>query len=173
MAKDYISHIGFHKFWRESFDKIKEVHKIFLKDYRKNKKPMHIVDLHDILKLCRCRDRDYTVAHLFLEAFEKSHTWDKFFPVYFDLMYANRSILGRVCVGCHVDVFKIGEYGYMLTKGRWKKYTGEKHRCFFCVGCLENKIGRKLNRRDFNWNVPLNSYFDNNSTRLLERKGVL
>lgn len=78
--------------------------------------------------------------------------------------------LGQLdCVLCGVDTGEIGEY-YMTTDKIWRRH-GPAHGCL-CIGCLEQRMGRKLRRSDFK-DVPLNTEPDwSRSGRLLDRLGL-
>jgi hypothetical protein len=67
------------------------------------------------------------------------------------------------CADCDVDTLAIGEY-YMVLDEVWeqawpgrRRHFSTRHsrhkprrvRQFLCVGCLEARIGRQLNRDDF------------------------
>ena len=52
------------------------------------------------------------------------------------------------CVDCNVDTFHIGE-SYMVHDSVWKKAGMKKSGGKLCVGCIEKRLGRKLNCRDF------------------------
>lgn len=73
-----------------------------------------------------------------------------------------------LCLDCGVDTGKIGEH-YMLVDRVWFSVT-DSDRGMLCVGCIEKRLGRRLNANDFN-----NSYVNGlgfgqiKSNRLLER----
>lgn len=52
------------------------------------------------------------------------------------------------CLDCLVDTGKIGEH-YMLKDEIWKLVNNSKSG-MLCIGCLENRLGRKLKPSDFN-----------------------
>lgn len=52
------------------------------------------------------------------------------------------------CLDCQVDTGKIGEH-YMLKDDIWKLVNNSKSG-MLCIGCLEKRLGRKLNHSDFN-----------------------
>lgn len=68
------------------------------------------------------------------------------------------------CIGCSKDTNKMNEY-YMVTNNIWRKFgAGDK---MLCVGCLEDKMGRKLDTYDF-ISAPVN-YTGVKSDRLRDR----
>lgn len=77
-----------------------------------------------------------------------------------------------LCLDCGVDTGKIGEH-YMLVDRVWFSVT-DSNRGMLCVGCIEKRLGRRLNANDFN-----NSYVNElgfgqvKSVRLLERLRVV
>jgi len=52
------------------------------------------------------------------------------------------------CLDCKVDTGKLGEH-YMLTDKTWYRVHGSNVG-MLCIGCLENRLGRKLIKNDFN-----------------------
>ena len=70
------------------------------------------------------------------------------------------------CLDCAVDTHEINEY-YMVHDELWLMANpadyGE-----LCIGCLESRIGRKLNANDFT-NYAVNKGFFEQSDRLKER----
>jgi hypothetical protein len=58
------------------------------------------------------------------------------------------------CVLCGVDTDAIGEF-YMVDDELWEKY-GVHHHGQLCIGCLEERLGRKLTPADFT-DATLNS----------------
>ena len=72
-----------------------------------------------------------------------------------------------LCLDCQVDTGKIGEH-YMLIDSTWH-LTGLKKYGMLCIGCVEKRIRRRLNAKDFN-----SSYLDKprtgiKSARLMDR----
>ena len=51
------------------------------------------------------------------------------------------------CLDCHVDTGKIGEH-YMLKDEVWFLVNNSKSG-MLCIGCLEDRLGRKLLTSDF------------------------
>ena len=75
----------------------------------------------------------------------------------------------RDCLDCGVHTGDIQEY-YMVTDELWAEF-GEKG--MLCIGCLENRMGRRLEPEDFT-NCPLNTdIFYHKSGRLWHRLGRL
>ena len=71
------------------------------------------------------------------------------------------------CVLCGVNTMDIGEY-YMVKRNLWKKY-GAYGDGVLCIGCLEERMGRRLVRADFT-KAPVNvEERDNRSIRLIAR----
>ncbi len=78
--------------------------------------------------------------------------------------------MGR-CLDCKKDTYKLGEY-YMVVNRVWNR-ANPKKKGMLCIGCLEERLGRKLHFRDFLW-CPLNviNVFDSKtSERLKDRLG--
>jgi hypothetical protein len=71
------------------------------------------------------------------------------------------------CVACGINTSAIGEW-YMVTNEIWDTY-GPADGCL-CIGCLENRMGRRLRPGDFQ-NLPLNADSTHKSERLLDRLG--
>jgi hypothetical protein len=72
------------------------------------------------------------------------------------------------CVACGVDTTAIGEY-YMVADAIWETY-GPADGCL-CIGCLEDRMGRRLRPGDFQ-NAPVNGECERHSDRLRDRLGV-
>lgn len=73
-----------------------------------------------------------------------------------------------LCMDCNEDTYDLNEY-YVVTDRLWSDAVPEKNGQL-CIGCLEQRIGRKLNSRDFPINIPLNWCFtDDGSGRLKDR----
>lgn len=83
-----------------------------------------------------------------------------------------------ICVDCGVNTAEINEY-YMVNDVIWLRATGalnmrdEDAEGMFCIGCLEARLGRKLNAGDFT-DCPLNVEAERfvKSPRLLDRMGL-
>lgn len=78
------------------------------------------------------------------------------------------------CIDCGVDLRRIRELHYMIKSEIW--LTVAKSSDFLCIGCLEKRLGRFLEKDDFT-NKPVNRQsFDrafNKSARLINRlRGV-
>jgi len=73
----------------------------------------------------------------------------------FDSCIQNRSAMSGCCHDCMINVYDIGEYGYMLQHKVWKKAAGKDVDKFLCIPCVETRLNRKLKHKDFNWQIPL------------------
>jgi hypothetical protein len=72
-----------------------------------------------------------------------------------------------LCLDCGVDTGKANEH-YFINTETWLKVVGSIVG-MLCVGCLETRLGRKLNKQDFP-DVTINSpKYGNKSLRLLNR----
>lgn len=72
------------------------------------------------------------------------------------------------CEDCGIDAHKINEW-YMITYPVWDQVADRLE--VLCIGCLENRLGRKLKPEDFA-DVPLNHPgVTNKSERLVNRLG--
>jgi hypothetical protein len=72
-----------------------------------------------------------------------------------------------LCLDCCVDTGKANEH-YFINTDLWMKVVGSIVG-MLCVGCLETRIGRQLNKSDFP-DVTINSpKHGNKSQRLLSR----
>lgn len=74
-----------------------------------------------------------------------------------------------VCSDCHINVGNYGkdsvdEYAYMVHDYLWPKECK-----FLCVCCLENRLGRQLTYKDFDFDIPLNWLDMSRSDRLIDR----
>jgi hypothetical protein len=56
------------------------------------------------------------------------------------------------CAGCGANVDRLQEACYMTTSETWAAAGDPKG--MWCIGCLEERLGRQLRRDDFNWNIP-------------------
>lgn len=59
---------------------------------------------------------------------------------------AHHALQDVTCQACDVDTIETGEY-YMVTNELWKRYGCG--RGMLCLGCLEERMGRKLIAADF------------------------
>jgi hypothetical protein len=59
------------------------------------------------------------------------------------------------CADCSVDTHSIGE-DYMVGHSIWAQAGIGRHDGYLCIGCLEQRLGRKLARSDF-IDVPINT----------------
>lgn len=73
------------------------------------------------------------------------------------------------CLDCDIDTIDAGEY-YMVHKDVWSQTGLGSLDGLLCIGCLESRIGRLLNHKDFT-NFPINKpgYFYA-SNRLISRR---
>lgn len=72
------------------------------------------------------------------------------------------------CLDCRVNTSDIEEY-YMVTDRVWEEATQENERDeMLCIGCLENRLGRKLIGNDFS-GAPINRLKSERSERLRDR----
>lgn len=76
------------------------------------------------------------------------------------------------CIDCDVDTMNIDEY-YMLKDKAWLSIVPED-KGVLCIGCVEDRMGRKLTQKDFS-SCILNKeeYSQPRSDRLLDRMGYL
>jgi hypothetical protein len=74
----------------------------------------------------------------------------------------------RTCLDCGADTCAIKEY-YVVTDDVWLAANPDNHG-MLCIGCLENRLGRKLRPDDFT-DCPLNACKSHRtaSPRLLDR----
>lgn len=88
---------------------------------------------------------------------------------FLQLVVETMDYMGEVeCVLCGVDTTAINEY-YMINNDLWKQYGA--HSGMMCIGCLEERLGRKLTKDDFS-DALLNSDFRfQRSERLADRLG--
>jgi hypothetical protein len=89
--------------------------------------------------------------------------------------------LRPTCDDCRVDTVDIGEF-YMVKDSVWEQATGlcasdnfyPWDQAFYCIGCLEQRLGRRLTSADFT-DAPLNDPAQcperRYSDRLLKRLG--
>lgn len=80
---------------------------------------------------------------------------------------AKRSRSKFLCLDCRVDTGKLYEH-YMLVESTWTKVHNSKFG-MLCVGCVENRLGRKLTKVDFNSSFVNDPKLHRMSARLLER----
>lgn len=59
--------------------------------------------------------------------------------------YLDTNITHR-CVDCGINTYNINEY-YMARKEIWQE--ANLHKGMICIGCLENRLGRFLRKKDF------------------------
>ena len=58
------------------------------------------------------------------------------------------------CIDCGVDCIELAEY-YMVTDACWERAGMDPHGGMLCVGCLEKRLGKHLQPRNFT-DCPLN-----------------
>jgi hypothetical protein len=76
-----------------------------------------------------------------------------------------------VCLDCHDDVLKAGEY-YLLRDEVWVAANPQRLG-MLCIGCVEKRLGRRLTPQDFQ-GEPLDHHLINGpalSKRLMTRIG--
>lgn len=72
------------------------------------------------------------------------------------------------CVDCNVNTMLIREY-YMVHQHVWFQTQLGSYDGMLCIGCLENRIGRRLTPSDFS-DFPVNNFLEfPKSDRLLSR----
>ena len=71
------------------------------------------------------------------------------------------------CLDCGVDTGKISEH-YFIKTPLWMSLVGSD-KGMVCVGCLEKRLGRKLNKNDFTQCYLNDPKRNNMSERLLSR----
>lgn len=59
------------------------------------------------------------------------------------------------CSDCGANVARLGEW-YMLRDPVWQQATRSAPAHHLCVGCLEERLGRRLTSEDFNPAAPAN-----------------
>jgi hypothetical protein len=62
--------------------------------------------------------------------------------------FSRREIARHKCLGCGVNVIKIGHY-CMLNSDLWERELHLKGNDNMCIDCIEKRIGRKLRGLDF------------------------
>lgn len=58
------------------------------------------------------------------------------------------------CMDCGIDTHRIREY-FMVEDHIWEEHVPEYHG-ILCVGCLEARMGRTLDSKDFPSHLPIN-----------------
>lgn len=71
------------------------------------------------------------------------------------------------CLDCDVDTGKIGEH-YFVHDHIWFSVVNSQ-KGMLCVGCIEKRLGRKLNKNDFPKVIINNPKFESKSSRLMDR----
>ncbi len=72
-----------------------------------------------------------------------------------------------LCLDCHAVTGRIGEH-YMLINQTWLA-VAEDRNGMLCIGCLEERLGRKLRAADFNDSYLNRSRTAPQSMRLRDR----
>lgn len=73
-----------------------------------------------------------------------------------------------LCMDCNEDTDDLNEY-YIVSDEIWQQAVPE-NKGKLCIECLEKRIGRKLNSKDFPLDIPLNwSFTEGGSGRLKDR----
>ena len=65
-----------------------------------------------------------------------------------DRLETHGSDLAFSCIDCRENTSDMDEY-YMVRDAVWRAATGEIPDGMLCVGCLEARLGRRLDRTDF------------------------
>jgi len=80
----------------------------------------------------------------------------------------NRPKINWNCLDCKIHTHLIGEY-YMLKHDLWKIVNPDYHG-MLCISCVEERLGRKLKKRDF-LDCLLNNNDSFKSDLLIKRLG--
>ena len=114
---------------------------------------------------------------LLIEVFFRSKTNLTKSQTSFPLTRGVKFRLRPTCDDCGVDTIDIGEW-YMVQDSVWQQVVGYVGRAsiypwdqtYFCVGCLERRLGRRLTSADFT-DAPINNPAEGGyySDRLLDR----
>ncbi len=88
-----------------------------------------------------------------------------------------RDFANPLCIDCGAHLYRNHEYSYIVTDRVWKQALRCSRRLgkvvstydMLCIGCLEKRLNRILDKHDFDWSVPLNTFPDKRSNRLLSR----
>ena len=72
-----------------------------------------------------------------------------------------------ICLDCQVDTGKIYEH-YFINLDTWLSVVGSKTG-MLCIGCLEQRLQRKLNKEDFPKVTINDPKYSKMSLRLLSR----
>lgn len=76
------------------------------------------------------------------------------------------------CDGCGYETLKIPFEWYTVHDAVWAAAGLRTHDAVLCVGCLEERLGRRLTPDDFRA-VPINRLDQHMSDRLLDRMGLV
>lgn len=83
----------------------------------------------------------------------------------FALQVERDTIIAFLCLDCHVSTERAQEY-YMVQDDVWLSAVPDGEG-MLCIKCLEDRLGRPLNRNDFT-DAPVNGGFFPRSDRLIE-----
>lgn len=72
-----------------------------------------------------------------------------------------------LCRDCGICTHEINEY-YMVLNEVWLESGLKKYDGMLCIGCLEARLGRKLEHKDF-ISCRINVEYEKMSPRLLDR----
>lgn len=75
------------------------------------------------------------------------------------------------CLDCTVDVYKTDGV-YMLKDTVWSQIHNSP-KGFLCIDCAEKRLGRPLNKEDFNNSYVNQPGFGTRSVKLSKRMGLL
>jgi hypothetical protein len=73
------------------------------------------------------------------------------------------------CADCNVHIIAAGEYCYVIHNRLWNSVADGVD--FLCIGCLEQRMGRRLTIDDIAW-FRRSSWLPPASERLLDRLGL-
>ncbi len=73
------------------------------------------------------------------------------------------------CLDCQINTLEAYEY-YMVHDHVWSQTGLKKNDGMLCISCLENRIGRTLNSKDFTNALINTSSFYPASSKLKDRK---
>jgi hypothetical protein len=64
------------------------------------------------------------------------------------LRLLSRGLEHSACLDCGTDTIEAGEY-YILRDDVWLSTGVKRDGGMLCIGCVESRLGRRLNRSDF------------------------
>jgi hypothetical protein len=113
---------------------------------------------------------DGTGMYAFLgdESLENLDAWR---AEYFEApgLYDPKDFAAFVCVDCSTNTSEIQEY-YMVHDELWHSVGMEPDGGMLCIGCLEKRLGRQLEAKDFTY-APVNHGAFQRSERMMNRLG--